>query len=156
MAVIGLAALSAVLTVVAAHRTCTDGGVETAPGGVARGEVPANYLRCTDRRAAYDPEDAIPSAANCVRILLARADGNLRAAILAHNHPPAYVSAVLARARAYGRETDVALAGVAGDLALTAPRWWSIVASSCSRWTSTGRASHTAERGEEGLETRRI
>src|SRR3954471_330962 len=118
MAVIGLAALSAVLTVVAAHGACAD---------------------------------AIPSAAHYLHALLARTDGNLRAAILAYNHSPAYVSDVLARARAYARESDVALAGVAGDsLALTAPRWWSIVASSCSRWTSTGRASDTAERGEKG------
>jgi hypothetical protein len=51
---------------------------------------------------------------------LARADGNLRAAILAYNHSESYVTDVLARARAYARETDVALAWVAGDsLALT-------------------------------------
>src|SRR4051812_49539771 len=82
MAVIGLAALSAVLTVVAAHGACAD---------------------------------AIPSAAHYLHALLARTDGNLRAAILAYNHSPAYVSDALARARAYGRETDVALAGPAGD-----------------------------------------
>src|SRR3954451_21218180 len=67
----------------------------------------------------YDPEDAIPSAAHYLHALLRRTGGNLRAAILAYNHPPAYVSAVLARARAYARTTD-ALAGPAGEsLALT-------------------------------------
>jgi membrane-bound lytic murein transglycosylase B len=34
----------------------------------------------------YDPHDAIPSAANYVHRLLVRADGNLRAAILAYSH----------------------------------------------------------------------
>src|SRR4051812_31962579 len=66
-------------------------------------------------RDVYDPVDAIPSAATYLHILLARTGGNLRAAILAYNHSPAYVSAVLARARAYRRETDVALARPAGD-----------------------------------------
>jgi hypothetical protein len=68
----------------------------------------------------YDPEDAIPSAAHYLHALLARADGNLRAAILAYNHSETYVSDVLARARAYGQGTDLALAAPAGDsLALT-------------------------------------
>src|SRR3954468_5433937 len=188
MAVIGLAALSAVLTVVATDGTCSDAGVETAPGAAAERGVPANYLslyrhaggvsgvpwsvlaaigsiesdhgrsRAPGVHAGvnghgccagpmqfnlrdgppstwqryrvdgnhdgatdvYDPEDAIPSAAHYLHALLARTGGNLRAAILAYNHSPAYVSDVLARARAYGRETDVALAGPAGDsLALT-------------------------------------
>ena len=44
MAVIALAALSAVLTVVAAHGTCSEASVETAPGGAATREVPADYL----------------------------------------------------------------------------------------------------------------
>ena len=44
MAVIGLAALSAVLSVVAAHGTCSDASVETAPGGAAKRGIPANYL----------------------------------------------------------------------------------------------------------------
>ena len=44
MAAIGLAALSAVLTVVAAHGTCSDTGVEAAPSGAAKRAVPANYL----------------------------------------------------------------------------------------------------------------
>src|SRR3954452_8359258 len=45
MAVIGLAALSAVLSVLAAHGTCSDASVETAPSGAATREIPANYLR---------------------------------------------------------------------------------------------------------------
>src|SRR4051794_34021386 len=44
MAVIGLAALGAVLSVLAPHGTCSGGGVETALGGVATREVPADYL----------------------------------------------------------------------------------------------------------------
>ena len=44
MAVIGLAALSAVLSVLAAHGTCSEAGVETGPGGAATREVPAGYL----------------------------------------------------------------------------------------------------------------
>src|SRR4051794_41721766 len=188
MAVIALAALSAVLSVVAAHETCSDASVQTAPGAAAKREVPAHYLSLYRQAAnktgvpwtmlaaigsiesdhgrsrapgvrsgvnrhgccagpmqfnlrdgppstwqryrvdgnhdgatdVYDPEDAIPSAAHYLHALLARADGNLRAAILAYNHSPAYVNDVLARARAYGPETDVAPAGPASDsLALT-------------------------------------
>src|SRR3954452_18237519 len=188
MAVIGLAALSAVLSVLAAHGTCSEASVETAPGGAATRELPENYLSLYRQAGAafgvpwsvlaaigaiesdhgrsrapgvrsgvnrhgccagpmqfnlrdgppstwqryrvdgnhdgatdvYDPEDAIPSAAHYLHALLARADGNLRAAILAYNHSPAYVNDALARARAYGQGTDVALAGPAGDsLALT-------------------------------------
>lgn len=44
MAVIGLAALSAVLTVVTATRICSDAGLEAAPSGAAKRAVPANYL----------------------------------------------------------------------------------------------------------------
>jgi membrane-bound lytic murein transglycosylase B len=44
MAVIGLAALSAVLTVVAARGTCSDAGVEAAPSANARRGIPAAYL----------------------------------------------------------------------------------------------------------------
>src|SRR3954452_4485888 len=183
MAVIGLAALSAVLSVLAAHGTCSEASVETAPGGAATREIPASYLSLyrhaggvagvpwrvlaaigsieSDHRRSraprghtgvnghgccagpmqfnlrdgppstwqryrvdgnhdgatdvYDPEDAIPSAAHYLHALLARPGGKLRAAILAYNHSPAYVTDVLARARAYGRETDLALAGPAGD-----------------------------------------
>jgi hypothetical protein len=43
--VIGLAALSAVLTVVAAQGTCADGGAQATPSGAAKRAVPANYLR---------------------------------------------------------------------------------------------------------------
>src|SRR4051795_8584279 len=82
------------------------------PSTWQRYRVDGNHDGATD---VYDPEDAIPSAAHYLHALLARADGNLRAAILAYNHSPAYVSDALARARAYGRETDVALAGPAGD-----------------------------------------
>src|SRR3954453_14162204 len=80
------------------------------PSTWQRYRVDGNHDGATD---VYDPEDAIPSAGNYLRALLARADGNLRAAILAYNHSPAYVADVLARARAYGRGTDVARAGVA-------------------------------------------
>jgi hypothetical protein len=51
----------------------------------------------------YDAADAIPAAANYLRALLRRADGNLGQAILGYNHSPAYVRDVLARARAYMR-----------------------------------------------------
>jgi hypothetical protein len=44
MAVIGLAALTAVLTAVTATRTCSDAGLEEAPSGAAKRAVPANYL----------------------------------------------------------------------------------------------------------------
>src|SRR3954468_12174423 len=44
MAVIGLAALSAVV-VVTATRTCSDAGLEAAPSGAAERAVPAHYLR---------------------------------------------------------------------------------------------------------------
>ena len=47
----------------------------------------------------YDPEDAIPSAANYLAALL-QANGNLSQAILGYNHSAAYVRDVLARARA--------------------------------------------------------
>ena len=53
----------------------------------------------------YDPADAIPSAANYLRELLRRADGNLSQAILGYNHSQAYVNDVLARARRYAGET---------------------------------------------------
>src|SRR4051794_36630165 len=87
------------------------------PSTWQRYRVDGDHDGATD---VYDPEDAIRSAANYLHILLRRTGGNLRAAILAYNHSPAYVSDVVARARAYGRGTDVALAGPAGDsLALT-------------------------------------
>src|SRR3954452_14905383 len=44
MAVIGLAALSAVLVVTATH-TCSDTGLEAAPSAAAKRSVPAHYLR---------------------------------------------------------------------------------------------------------------
>ena len=62
----------------------------------------------------YDPADAIPSAARYLRALLHAADGNPSQALFGYNHSRAYVSDVLARARAYARHTD-ALAGSAGD-----------------------------------------
>jgi hypothetical protein len=52
MAVVGLAALSAVLSVVAAHGTCSEASVETARGGAAMREVPANYLSLYRQAAA--------------------------------------------------------------------------------------------------------
>ena len=53
----------------------------------------------------YDPADAIPSAANYLRELLRRTDGNLSQAILGYNHSQAYVNDVLARARRYADQT---------------------------------------------------
>jgi hypothetical protein len=53
----------------------------------------------------YDPEDAIPSAANYLAALR-RANDNLTGAILGYNHSAAYVREVLARARAYARGTE--------------------------------------------------
>jgi hypothetical protein len=58
------------------------------------------------RKDVYDPEDALPSAANYLRALLREADGNLSRALLGYNHSQAYVDDVLARARAYGAGTD--------------------------------------------------
>lgn len=54
----------------------------------------------------YDPEDAIPSAANYLRTLLRHADGNLSQAILGYNHSQTYVNDVLARARHYAGQTN--------------------------------------------------
>jgi membrane-bound lytic murein transglycosylase B len=54
----------------------------------------------------YDPADAIASAARYLRTLLRGSDGNLAQAILGYNHSPTYVRDVLARARAYARETN--------------------------------------------------
>jgi hypothetical protein len=53
------------------------------------------------REDVYDPEDAIPSAANYVPALLKAAGGDLGQALLGYNHSAAYVNDVLARARAY-------------------------------------------------------
>ena len=182
-AVIALAALSAVLTVVAGRGPCSDGGAEAGPSGAARHAVPANYLRLyrlaargsgvpwtvlaaigsieTDHGRSrapgvrsglnrhgccagpmqfntrdgppstwerygtdanrdgttdiYDPEDAIPSAAAHLSELARRAHGNLSQAILGYNHSPAYVRAVLARARAYARTSDQQLATTVGE-----------------------------------------
>jgi hypothetical protein len=187
LAVIGLAALSAVLTVVAAQGTCADGGAQAAPSGAAKRAVPANYLRLyrlaghgsgvpwpvlaaigsieTDHGRSrapgvrsglnrhgccagpmqfntrdgppstwqrygvdanhdgsaniYDPEDAIPSAANYLAAVLRRADGSVSQAIFAYNHSAAYVRDVLARARAYARQTDDALTAAAGQTVLS-------------------------------------
>jgi hypothetical protein len=58
----------------------------------------------------YDPEDAIPSAAGYLRALLRAADGNLSRALFGYNRSQAYVSDVLARARAYARLSDQELA----------------------------------------------
>jgi soluble lytic murein transglycosylase-like protein len=54
----------------------------------------------------YDPEDAIPSAANYLRALLKTADGIVSQALLGYNHSQAYVNDVLARARAFVATTD--------------------------------------------------
>src|SRR3954451_19525298 len=45
MAVIGLAALSAVLTVVAAHESCSGSAVQADPSRGAKRSIPARYLR---------------------------------------------------------------------------------------------------------------
>jgi hypothetical protein len=63
----------------------------------------------------YDPEDAIPSAANYLRALLRHADGNLSQAILGYNHSQAYVNDVLARARRYAGQTDDELTAVVSE-----------------------------------------
>src|SRR3954451_21260263 len=63
----------------------------------------------------YDPEDAIPSAAAYLSELARRAHGNLSQAILGYNHSPAYVTEVLARARAYARSGDEQLATAIGE-----------------------------------------
>jgi hypothetical protein len=68
-----------------------------------------------DTQNIYDPQDAIPSAANYLRVLLRNADGNLNQAVLGYNHSQAYVNDVLARARAYARLTDSELAAPDGD-----------------------------------------
>jgi hypothetical protein len=47
------------------------------------------------------PADAIHAAANYLRALLRRADGNLSQAVFGYNHSQAYVTDVLARARAF-------------------------------------------------------
>jgi len=178
MAVIGLAALSAVLAVIAARDTCSGTGIEVTPSDNATQGIPARYLRVyrqagrayrvpwpalaaigalesdhgrsrapgvrsgVNRHGCcagpmqfntrdgppstwerygsdenhdgttdiYDPEDAIPSAANYLQVLLREADGNLNRAVLGYNHSPAYVRDVLARARAYARLADEELA----------------------------------------------
>jgi hypothetical protein len=58
------------------------------------------------RRDIYKPADAIASAANYLRALLLRADGDLGRAVLGYNHSRSYVDEVLARARAYARATE--------------------------------------------------
>jgi Transglycosylase SLT domain len=169
-AVIGLAALSAVLAVTGRSATCSGAAVEPNPSASARRGIPATYLSLyqqagrasgvpwpllaaigsieTDHGRSpapgvrsgvnrhgccagpmqfntrdgppstwqrygtdanhdgsadvYDPEDAIPSAANYLAALR-RANGNLTRAIRGYNHSAAYVRDVLARARAYAR-----------------------------------------------------
>jgi Transglycosylase SLT domain len=61
------------------------------------------------RTDVYDPEDAIPSAANYLRALLKSADDDLSQALLGYNHSQAYVDDVLARTRAYVTTTDEGL-----------------------------------------------
>ncbi len=56
------------------------------------------------------PKTRSPPAASYVRALLRAADGNLSQALFGYNHSRAYVSDVLARARAYARLTDQELA----------------------------------------------
>jgi hypothetical protein len=73
------------------------------PSTCQRYAVDGNHDGHTD---VYDPEDAIPSAANYLHALLAAADGNLRQAILGYNHSPAYVTAILTRARVYANTAD--------------------------------------------------
>ena len=61
-------------------------------------------------RDPYDPADAIGSAANYLRALLERAHGDVAAAVRGYNHSAAYVADVLARARAYSDDGELAVA----------------------------------------------
>jgi hypothetical protein len=183
-AVIGLAALSALLTVVAAHGVCSGG--EAAPSTHAARAIPAAYLTLYERAGSasgvpwpvlaaigsietdhgrsrapgvrsginrygccagpmqfnirdgppstwegygtdanhdgrkdvYDPDDAIPAAANYLSALLRANGGNLGQAVLGYNHSQAYVDDVLARARAYAREPVGALTAPTGETAV--------------------------------------
>src|SRR3954452_16950112 len=56
----------------------------------------------------YDPADAIASAANYLRALLEQARGDVAAAIRGYNHSDAYVADVLARARAFSDDGQLA------------------------------------------------
>jgi hypothetical protein len=172
-AVIGLAALSALLTVIAAHGACSGPAGAAPPTSEARHSIPAAYLTLYEQAARvygvpwpvlaaigsietdhgrsrapgvragvnrhgccagpmqfntrdgppstwerygadanhdgttniYDPEDAIPAAANYLAALLRANGDNLSQAILGYNHSEAYLRDVLARARTYARLT---------------------------------------------------
>src|SRR4051812_21010970 len=84
------------------------------PSTWERHAVDANHDGHTD---VYDAEDAIPRAATSLHALLRAADGSPRQAILGYNPPPAYVTAVLARAGAYAREPVDELTAPVGDCA---------------------------------------
>jgi Transglycosylase SLT domain len=182
-AVIGLAALSALLTVIAAHGACSGPAGAAPPTSEARHSIPAAYLTLYEQAARvygvpwpvlaaigsietdhgrsrapgvragvnrhgccagpmqfntrdgppstwerygadanhdgttniYDPEDAIPAAANYLAALLRANGDNLSQAILAYNHSEAYLRDVLARARTYARLTDDQLTAPIGE-----------------------------------------
>jgi transglycosylase-like protein with SLT domain len=57
----------------------------------------------------YDPADAIASAARYLRVLLDGARSDIARAVFGYNHSPAYVEDVLARARAFGAQSEAAL-----------------------------------------------
>src|SRR4051812_16947731 len=64
----------------------------------------------------YDPADAVASAANYLRALLAQAGGDVAVAVRGYNHSAAYVADVLARARAYSADGELTIAApVAGQ-----------------------------------------
>ena len=102
MAAIGLAALSAVLTVVAAHGTCSDTGVEAAPSGAAKRAVPANYLSlyrsppaapaspgpCSPRSARSRPTTVARAPPACARASTATAAAPARCSSTSRDGPP--------------------------------------------------------------------
>jgi hypothetical protein len=71
------------------------------------------------RMDPYDPADAIASAAHYLQALLEHSGGDLAAAVFGYNHSPAYVADVLARARAFSIDGDVAVDEDAGETAAT-------------------------------------
>jgi hypothetical protein len=73
------------------------------------------------RKDVYDPEDAIPSAANYLRALLHEADGNLSQALLGYNHSQAYVDDVRAYVTSADEDVVEASAAVCDDGGLDAP-----------------------------------
>jgi hypothetical protein len=69
------------------------------------------------RMDPYDPADAIASAAHYLQVLLERSGGDLAVALFGYNHSPAYVTDVLARARAFSTDAELATSASAGEAA---------------------------------------